>query len=239
MAHRFTPVSTIEPELKKYQQQSQQEDNDTRCGMGPCKPNWLQRFADPKVYLIIYCTVGVIEGAHFTYFVGVLSTLEKRFAFESKISGIILIADNISGALLSLIIGYYGGKWHKPRLIAFGMVMVSISSFLCTIPYFMYGPALHLLTRETVESGNKKEYCDSVIPDENCDRPGSSSMVPAVIILFIANFIWGFGNTSYYIIGTPYLDDNVRKKNAPMYFSRYKNGCSIFSPIFYYNYLNF
>ncbi|KAG8187160.1 hypothetical protein JTE90_020037 [Oedothorax gibbosus] len=221
MNQRFTPVSTVEPELRKYQDEPAEPDDDTRCGIGPCKPSWLQRFADPKVYLIIYCIVGVIEGAHFTYFVGVLTTLEKRFAFESKISGIILIADNISGACLSLIIGYFGGKWHKPRLIAFGMVMVAVSSFLCTIPYFMYGPALHLLTRETFELGNnnKKEYCDGIVPEENCERPGSSATVPAVTILFIANFIWGFGNTAYYIIGTPYLDDNVRKKNAPVYFS--------------------
>ncbi|KAG8187162.1 hypothetical protein JTE90_020037 [Oedothorax gibbosus] len=291
MNQRFTPVSTVEPELRKYQDEPAEPDDDTRCGIGPCKPSWLQRFADPKVYLIIYCIVGVIEGAHFTYFVGVLTTLEKRFAFESKISGIILIADNISGACLSLIIGYFGGKWHKPRLIAFGMVMVAVSSFLCTIPYFMYGPALHLLTRETFELGNnnKKEYCDGIVPEENCERPGSSATLnnmsdlkyslldygsdvepsharmrhsgsevrlhilfkpkeslednagdyclpsksipkceiddklpesshPAVLMLFIANFLNGFGYVAFYIIGATYLDDNVKKKNSPLYF---------------------
>lgn len=193
-------------------------DSDYLCGLGGFKPNWIQRFATPQTYLLIFGIVGVLEGAYFTYFIGVLSTLEKRFAFESKVSGIILIADNISGAFLSLIVGYYARKWHKPRLIAFGMSMVSVSCFICTIPYFMYGPALHLLTREQIIS-KEKDYCGSETIAENCEHKGSIS--PPVIILFMANLLWGCGYTAYYTIGTPYLDDNVEKKDAPMYFGMY------------------
>lgn len=196
---------------------------DDQCGIGRFKPKWMQRFADPKVYLVIFCIVGVLEGAYFTYFVGVLTTLEKRFAFESKISGIILIADNISAMVISLAVGYYGGKAHKPRMIAIGMVMVSISCFLSAVPYFMYGPALHFLTRETfgAEKKQQEEFCESGIRDEDCDSPGNASTLPAISIFFLANLLCGFGYSAYYTIGAPYLDDNVRKKNSPMYFSRY------------------
>jgi hypothetical protein len=40
--------------------------------------------------------VAIFQGATFTYLIGSLSTLEKRYSFESKISGFILIADNVS-----------------------------------------------------------------------------------------------------------------------------------------------
>lgn len=218
MEKKFELVPTEENDEKEKESEI---DPDELCGIGRFKPKWLQSFADPKVYLVIFCIIGVIEGAYFTYFVGVLSTLEKRYAFESKISGIILIADNISAAVLSLLVGYYGGKGHKPRLIAFGMILVVISSFLSALPYFMYGPATHFLSKDTSAFGSKKqEYCGIEPVPEDCKNEGNTDMLPAVSILFIANFINGFGYTAYYTIGTPYLDDNVKKKNSPMYFSR-------------------
>ncbi|GFY50342.1 solute carrier organic anion transporter family member 4A1 [Trichonephila inaurata madagascariensis] len=224
MESKFELVPSSESEAKVKESNEEVKDPDYLCGIGKFKPKWLQRFADPKVYLVIFCTVGVLEGAYFTYFVGVMTTLEKRFAFESKISGLIFIADNISATIISLIVGYYGQKWHKPRIIAFGMVMVSVSCLICTIPYFVYGPALHFLTREIHVSGNKKqEFCDTEVQNEDCENNlADASRIPVIVILFFANFLWGFGYTAYYTIGAPYLDDNVKKKNAPMYFSRYR-----------------
>ncbi|XP_055947691.1 solute carrier organic anion transporter family member 74D-like isoform X3 [Argiope bruennichi] len=212
---KFSPVPT---EDNSSNESKNSEVN--LCGIGRFKPRWLQRFADPKVYLVIFCIVGVLEGAYFSYFVGVLTTLEKRYAFESKTSGIILIADSISATLLSLLVGFYGGKAHKPRMIAIGMMLVSVSCFLTTVPYFIYGPALHFLERETLGTDQKrKEFCDSDMKEERCDSLNSSPTTPVVCILFLANLICGFGYTAYYTIGAPYLDDNVRKKNSPMYFS--------------------
>ncbi|GIY86646.1 solute carrier organic anion transporter family member 4A1 [Caerostris darwini] len=195
---------------------------DYLCGIGRFKPRWLQRFADPKVYLVIFCIVGVLEGAYFSYFVGVLTTLEKRFAFDSTVSGFILIADSISAAVLSLVVGYFGGKAHKPRMIAIGMMLVSVSCFMSTLPYFIYGPGLHFLSRDIL--GTKKdelEYCSTEFKEEECGNQAKTPTLPVVIILFLANLLCGFGYTAYYTIGAPYLDDNVRKKNSPMYFSRY------------------
>lgn len=69
---------------------------DTLCGIGSWKPAWLQPFGTAKFFVINFCIMAVLQGALFTYMVGIMSTLEKRFAFETKISGFILIADNIS-----------------------------------------------------------------------------------------------------------------------------------------------
>lgn len=201
---------------------------DNLFGISCFKPAWLQRFANPKVYLVIFCMIGVLQGAYFTYFIGVLSTLEKRYAFESKISGIILIADNISGAVISILVGFYARKGHKPQMMAFGMIFVSISCFISSLPYYLYGPALHFLSRDDAAFGNKKqEYCGSVSEETGCENAENNSMIPAVTILFIANFLNGFGYAAYYTVGSAYLDDNVKKKNSPMYFCRYINFISV------------
>ncbi|KFM75768.1 Solute carrier organic anion transporter family member 5A1, partial [Stegodyphus mimosarum] len=193
---------------------------DEMCGIGSCTPRWLQRFADPKVYLLVFCTLGILQGAYFTYFIGVITTLEKRFAFESKVTGVIMIADNLSPIFTSLLFGYYGGKANKPKLIAGSMILVIISCFASAIPYFIYGPGLHILSK-SVDSLSKinREYCDLEDRNEGCNPSQVASLHPAVIILFIANFLNGFGYTAFYTVGTPYLDDNVKKKNSPLYFS--------------------
>jgi hypothetical protein len=72
------------------------KENDLSCGFGHWRPKWLQKLAKPEIFLINFSLVAIFQGATFTYLIGSLSTLEKRYAFESKVSGFILIADNVS-----------------------------------------------------------------------------------------------------------------------------------------------
>ncbi|XP_076326319.1 solute carrier organic anion transporter family member 74D-like [Tachypleus tridentatus] len=209
--HRFSRVPTEETD---------QDAEDILCGVGTCTPGWLQRFANPKVYLLNFCILGVAQGAYFTYFIGVVSTLEKRFAFESKISGIIMIADNLSPILTSIIIGYYGSSGHRPRWVAGGMIIVVISCLVSAQPYFVFGPAFHLLSKTSgVANETQHKFCDFRGNDTSCDTEHLSSTLPAVSMLFIGSFLNGFGSTAFYTLGTPYLDDNVKKKDSPLYFS--------------------
>ena len=75
--------------------------NLSSCGLGSWRPQWIQFFASPLFFLINFSIVGIIQAMTGTYFIGSMSTLEKRFAFDSKISGFILIADNFSQMLVS------------------------------------------------------------------------------------------------------------------------------------------
>ncbi len=43
-----------------------------------------------------------------------------RYAFDSRISAIIFSADNYSGLVLSPLVGLYGIKFNRSRLIAIG-----------------------------------------------------------------------------------------------------------------------
>ena len=59
------------------------------CGLGPCfRPAWLQKFATPRFFLIVYGLLGTIQAMAYIYFVATLTTLEKRFKIPSKTTGL-------------------------------------------------------------------------------------------------------------------------------------------------------
>ncbi|GFS32140.1 solute carrier organic anion transporter family member 4C1 [Nephila pilipes] len=184
---------------------------ETRCGLGNCQPMCLQRFAQPKFFLLFFCLIGILQGAYFTYFIGILSTLEKRYSFDSWITGVILIADNLSPVIFGLFIGYYGKYVHRPKLVTFGMMITVFSCFLSCLPYMLFGSEF----KSTSNFSKIIDLCNQSETSIECGK--LSQNLIAIIILFIANFLNGFGSMAYYTIGTPYLDDNVKKKNSPLY----------------------
>ncbi|CAG2106428.1 unnamed protein product, partial [Medioppia subpectinata] len=195
---------------------------DTSCGIGNWRPDWLQVFATTKFFVINFSAVAVLQGAYFTYLIGSISTLEKRFAFESKISAFILIADNLSQMFLSPVVGYFGAKYNRSHLIAIGELVVGLSCIMSALPYFIYGPGLHLLSRTDVVSNvTQYEMCPTNPLDTKCgdDSTEHTTVYLAVVILWLASFANGIGYTAFYTIGLPYIDDNIKKKNSPIYIS--------------------
>lgn len=208
-------------QMKPNEVQSIEADpTETTCGVGTWRPEWLQFFASPKFFVINFSLVAILQGANFTYLIGAMSTLEKRFAFESKVSGFILIADNLSQMIISPIIGYLGTRYNRPRIIAVGEILVALSCIMCSLPYFIYGPGLSLISNSKIFT-NVTQYEVCAPPDEeiDCNDGTHSTVVPAVVILWLASFVNGMGYTAFYTIGLPYIDDNVRKKNSPLYLS--------------------
>ncbi|KAK8733343.1 hypothetical protein OTU49_006594, partial [Cherax quadricarinatus] len=116
------------------------EIEDTKCGLGPFKPAWLQVLARKEVYMIVFSVVGLTQGIFFTYMVAVLSTIEKRFKFTSKETGTILAGNDVSQIILSILLGYYGNYGHRPRWVAMGVFFAALSGFLAALPHFIYGP---------------------------------------------------------------------------------------------------
>lgn len=230
-------VAVVRSEAQKQRNQSEIDfENEIYCGIGSWRPQFMQRFATAKWFLIIFSLLAVLQGALFTYLVGIMSTLEKRFAFEAKVSGLILITDNLSQMVLSPVIGFLGSRYNRSRLIASGELVVALSCFMAAIPYFTDGPGLHLLNKQTV-NGTQYQMCTDH-PDDKCTaaeiatESKLSLFTFPVIILLVSNFANGLGYTAFYTIGLPYLDDNIEKKNSPIYLSEHVP----FTLIFVYNY---
>jgi tellurite resistance protein TehA-like permease len=62
-------------------------ERETRCGLGPWRPAWLQCVASKKSFVIVYGLIGMGQFALASYFVATISTMEKRFKIPSQTSG--------------------------------------------------------------------------------------------------------------------------------------------------------
>lgn len=118
------------------------DDADVSCGWGPLRPQWLQYFATKQAFLVTFCITWVLQGMYYTYFVSVITTIEKLFQIQSKTTGIIMSATEIGQIGSSLLLTYYGGQGHRPKWIAWGMMLFAISSFICSMPHFIFGEQL-------------------------------------------------------------------------------------------------
>lgn len=114
-------------------------DPDVQCGIGPCRSKWMQIFASKQVFLATFCLSWVLQGMFSTYFVSVITTLEKLFQLQSKTMGIVLSATEIGQIGSSLLLTYYGGQGHRPRWIASSMVLFGVATLACSSPHFLFG----------------------------------------------------------------------------------------------------
>lgn len=106
-----------------------------------------------------------------------------------------------------------------------------MSAFISSLPFFLFGPSEKLLgsshtnpvTNSTGNIGYQLCNYDEIV--DTCDEQSSRrtrETIPAVVLLFLGNFINGIGSTAFYIVGTPYLDDNIDKAKTPIYFGKFK-----------------
>jgi hypothetical protein len=215
------------------------------CGLGPCAPRWMQLFASKQAFLVTFCITWVLQGMYYTYFVSVITTLEKLFQIQSKTTGIIMSATEIGQIGSSLLLTYYGGQGHRPKWIAWGMVLFAVSSFTCSLPHFLFGKQL-IHDNDVLFGGvasvvgspfgaNTSEpiqpnICNSSYPAVIHNMTLSSSPVtrdasrvtPVVLAIFFTSLLGvGMGQTAVYTLGIPYIDDNVASRESPLYFGKF------------------
>ncbi|XP_037025272.1 solute carrier organic anion transporter family member 74D-like [Bradysia coprophila] len=196
------------------------------CGIAGWHPEWLQKFANVKVFLIIYGLLGTTQGMAFYYFNVTLTTIEKRFKIPSGTTGIILSGNELSQIMLSLILSYVGGQRNRPKWISWGMIFCSMSCFILALPHFIYGPGddamrltqeylneYHNSTLVDSPSSQRDKLCLGITITESCDE--LFSIVP-LLLLYLSQFVLGIGQTLYLSLGQPYIDDNTRRTNTPM-----------------------
>ncbi|KAJ9591625.1 hypothetical protein L9F63_001839, partial [Diploptera punctata] len=212
---------------------------DMECGLGPFAPSWLQIFASKQAFLVTFCITWVLQGMYYTYFVSVITTIEKLFQIQSKTTGIIMSATEIGQIGSSLLLTYYGGQGHRPKWIAWGMVLFAVSSFACSLPHFLFGKQL-IRANDILFGGlastvvptvlhNGMNYTANVTmslstpvckDDFLAERRIQSKHTTIVLVIFFISLLGvGMGQTAVYTLGIPYIDDNVASRESPLYFA--------------------
>ena len=67
------------------------DENETRFGLCGRYPDWLQRFATPRTFLVAFCIKNILQGMVFSYIIGVETSVERHFKFDASTIGLNLI----------------------------------------------------------------------------------------------------------------------------------------------------
>lgn len=163
-----------EPSPKKHLEESSEDKNDS-CGLWSFKPQWLQGLANKKVFLAVFCLTSVLQGMYYTYFVSVLTTIEKLYQIQSKTTGMIMSATEVGQIGGALLLTYYGGQGHRPKWIACGMLVFAVASIFCATPHFLYSDLTSPI-RPTSDTENSSTVALKELRTKLCHiRPSSTS----------------------------------------------------------------
>lgn len=112
------------------------------CGLFGYRPKWAQNLATTNIFMIVFLMAYVLQGMYMTYFVSVITTIEKLFQIKSKTTGFLLSASEMGQISTALLLTYFAGRGHRPRWIACGMALFSVAAFACAIPHFIFSQEL-------------------------------------------------------------------------------------------------
>uniref|UniRef100_A0A8C6UFT8 Solute carrier organic anion transporter family member n=1 Tax=Neogobius melanostomus TaxID=47308 RepID=A0A8C6UFT8_9GOBI len=158
-----------------------------------------------------------------SYMKSTITQLERRFDISSYLIGIIDGSFEIGNLLVIAFVSYFGAKLHRPKIIAFGCVLMSFGTFLIAMPHFLIGSyKIRTAVRASVNSSNLLSPCLPGPPDStvtgDCDRDSGVSMW---IYVFLGNLLRGIGETPVQPLGISYIDDFARPENAAFYIGTY------------------
>ena len=101
---------------------------DLRCGLFSLRPEWLQRFANPKAYLLVHCVISLFQGMIFTYMAGILSTIEKAFGLRSEYSAFVMSGNELSQIFLICVIPCINEARRRPLWVGLGETFLNIKT---------------------------------------------------------------------------------------------------------------
>ncbi|KAF6020568.1 hypothetical protein EB796_021124 [Bugula neritina] len=118
---------------------------DTSCGYtATCKPKFLQRLANPTVYLVVISICSIMQGFAVNGINNVnISSYERRYLLSSRNSGLVASFYDIAAGITVLFVGYFGGTGHQPRFLGVGVASLGLGCFIMSMAHFtspMYVP---------------------------------------------------------------------------------------------------
>lgn len=141
-----------------------------------------------------------------------LSTVERRFRFNSTAVSVLLVSFDISVLISVIFISYFGDKRHKPRWLGYGLIVQGFGALIFALPqvFGSYRPG-----REgafTLESCEASEATGEIFTT-TCDV----SNYWAYVVLLLGNVLIGIGAAPLFTLGLSYIDDITLPKYVPIH----------------------
>lgn len=181
-----------------------------------------------KLFLVAMAFVYFSKAFCGAYMKSSVTQIERRFDIPSSLIGVIDGSFEIGNLLVIAFVSYFGAKFHRPRLIGFGCLIMALGAYLTALPHFFQGPYQYETSMSHNTATNSTETilpCLSKHSLENEEAPSPqaktgcehSSGSPMWIYVFLGNMLRGIGETPIMPLGVSYLDDFSREENTPLY----------------------
>lgn len=208
---RIKPYSVTMHDNKEIVDTRNQETFDeVMCGYGRCKPEGLQWFNRPTVLLIAMClftfTQGfVVNGVNHVN----TQAIERRFSLPSSRSGLMASAYDFSAAVFGVVISFIGSGQYKARWLATAAIIMSMGSFIMTIPHFANG-------LYEWGQGESLKTCQrgANVTKTGCEASGLQNYLG---VLMLGMILHGIGGCILYTVGVGLIDDSVEAVKSPLY----------------------
>uniref|UniRef100_UPI00398F518C solute carrier organic anion transporter family member 1C1-like n=1 Tax=Pristiophorus japonicus TaxID=55135 RepID=UPI00398F518C len=188
------------------------------------------RFNNLKLFLAALSFLYLAKTLSGSYMKSTITQIERRFDISSSLIGVVDGSFEIGNLLVIAFVSHFGAKFHRPRLIAVGALVMALGTILIALPHFFMGhynyeTALTFSsnsTTSTSQCSNKSNSPLTPTPGEpsadvllhGCEKEVGSSMW---VYIFLGNLLRGIGETPTGPLGISYLDDHATEENASFY----------------------
>ncbi len=127
----------------------------------------MQRFATPQYFLACYCVKNILQGMVVTYLVGSETSLERHFHLNGRSIGLLLTLGEIGPILTAVVLAHVGSKGNRPRWMAIGLLLISLSLVLSFAMSFLF-PVEQTSDKNVDHSLCRSNSIDGDESDEAC-----------------------------------------------------------------------
>uniref|UniRef100_A0A1I8HUF4 Solute carrier organic anion transporter family member n=1 Tax=Macrostomum lignano TaxID=282301 RepID=A0A1I8HUF4_9PLAT len=208
--------SKMSPVVSEVEENEEFKDNpdEVACNWHPkCQPQCCQCFARPSCLLLWLCLSSFTQGLVVNGFVNsVLTTLELRYDMTSSESGLIASMYDIGSVLCLVPVTYIGHRYRRSRLISIGLLIMSVGSFVFTIPQF------------TTDAYNYQSpvsplcYLSGKVYPDFCTKQTLNNYK---FVFWLGQFLHGVGASPLYTLAVAYLDDNLTVQQSGAFLGAY------------------
>ncbi|KAK7149418.1 hypothetical protein R3I94_008914 [Phoxinus phoxinus] len=192
--------------------------------------------------------IGVLAFCYFSksltgaYTKSTITQIERRFEIPSSTVGIIDGSFEMGNLLVITVVSYFGAKFHRPKIIGAGVLLMGIGTLIMALPHFImdrYKYDTAAAHTNDVDNFTVRSTCSSDTQNtvqqlvSGCQK-GEEESSPTWVIVLLGNIIRGIGEASISPLGMSFIDDYAHPENSAFYI-----GClhtlGVIGPIFGYS----
>uniref|UniRef100_H2ZCE9 Solute carrier organic anion transporter family member n=1 Tax=Ciona savignyi TaxID=51511 RepID=H2ZCE9_CIOSA len=173
-----------------------------------------------RTFVVFLSLLQLVQVMGSGYNKSALTSIERRYQLTTFRVGILQSCFHIGNLSVILFVSYFGSKWHRPRVIAIGSLIMASSCVISSLPQFVGGRygARYLKSAE-----DAMFLCSTrppTLPSSTDNKKRAVSVrYNSSLYIFIAagNFLKGVGHAPLHPLGISFIDDYATPANSPVY----------------------